>query len=327
MKKLLVSTLCISMILSMITGCFSKTATPDEDVIIEETVNTPDDTTDDNMDNTTGDATEIPAPEAPVETPVTKPVETPTTKPVEKPVTKPVETPTTKPVEKPVTKPVEKPVTPKGPAVSDIASNITKKISAAGIADISADISTSYNIDTALLEEYTINTTQISTSTVELAIFKVKDSKNIATVKKAIEKRVEKLKEAAFYPAQVENVNNYKIYTNGNYIMLSIVDADNQELVKNVFDRTFDSSIKEIFAKIDRIEGVVKSYSETTMTVDASVLGATKTFTITIPEGTYIETHGEDKKITTGSKVSVVFEAKLPSNGPYSAVATFIEIL
>lgn len=303
MKKLLVSTLCVSMLLSMLSGCFSKKE-PTEDIVIDETV---------------VEETIETEPEVAVETPVATPTETP--------VTKPTETPITKPVEKPITKPVEKPVAPKGPSVTDIINNATKKIDILGIADISSNMETLYGIDKALLEEYTIKSPQINAATVELAIFKVKDSKSVATIKSAIEKRVKKLKEDAFYPAQVENVNNYKIYTNGNYVMLSIIDADNQELVKNAFDRTFDSSIKEVFPKIGNIEGVVQTYANTSMTVQADVLGVTKTFTITIPEGTYIETRGEDKKIAVGSKVNVVFETKLPSSGPYSAVATFIEIL
>lgn len=326
MKKLLVSALCLSMLVATLTGCFGKKTPPSEPVIpetvVDETVIT--------TPETGNIPSEIPA-EKPAETPATKPTETPVEKPATKPTETPAEKPATKPVEKPVTKPVEKPVekpvAPKGPLASDIMNNATKKIDVRTLSDISSDMSTLYALDKNLLDEYIIKSPQINAATVELAVFKAKESKSVAAIKSAIEKRVAKLKEDAFYPAQIENVNNYKIYTNGNYVMLSIIDTDNQELVKNAFDRTFDSAIKEIFPKIDRIEGIVKSYSPGSMTVEADVLGAKKIFTVTIPEGTYTETHGENKEITVGSKVAVVFETKLPSSGPYSAIATFVEIL
>ncbi|ASS77056.1 hypothetical protein CIG75_00765 [Tumebacillus algifaecis] len=84
-----------------------------------------------------------------------------------------------------------------------------------------------YGLDPALLEEFTVRYPLMNVKTNEIAIFKVKDEKEIATVKLAIEKRATVVqKQFEFYlPDQYENAKNYKIITNGKYVLFLISES------------------------------------------------------------------------------------------------------
>ncbi|WP_256761675.1 DUF4358 domain-containing protein [Cohnella sp. WQ 127256] len=97
-----------------------------------------------------------------------------------------------------------------------------------------------YHLDAALFEEYTIRTPLMNVQTNEIAIVKVKDAKDIATVEAAIKQRATDVQKQfeTYLPDQYENAKNYKLVTKGNYILFVISDKAD-ELVK-AYDSFFE---------------------------------------------------------------------------------------
>ncbi|WP_054025112.1 DUF4358 domain-containing protein [Bacillus sp. FJAT-28004] len=86
-----------------------------------------------------------------------------------------------------------------------------------------------YYFDPAILEEYTIMSPMINIKTNEIAVFKVKDAKDLAAVEDGIEKRAADVQKSfeTYLPDQYENAKNYKLVTKGNYAFFVISeDAD-----------------------------------------------------------------------------------------------------
>lgn len=96
-----------------------------------------------------------------------------------------------------------------------------------------------YALDPGLVSEYVIYHAMINVRSDELAIFKIKDKKDIDKIKAGILKRQEMLNNIwkQYLPDQHEKVKNYVIVEKDNYIMYSI--SDNQEKAKEIFNSFF----------------------------------------------------------------------------------------
>lgn len=142
---------------------------------------------------------------------------------------------TTKPQATPV--PTQKPggavtpvLTPEStPSASPVAStwNDIAKLDLPSLMDVDADtLSALYGIDTADLEEYICKMPMMSVQATEFFIAKVKDGK-LDAVKAALEQRQKDLEEqwSQYLPAQLELVQNYKLVSNGNYILFAVSES------------------------------------------------------------------------------------------------------
>lgn len=96
-----------------------------------------------------------------------------------------------------------------------------------------------YNLDAAKLEDYSVRIPMMNVKTNEIAIFKVKDAKDVAEVEAAVKTRAENVMKTFehYLQDQYENAKNYKIVTKGNYVLFVISDQAD-ELIK-VYDRFF----------------------------------------------------------------------------------------
>lgn len=95
----------------------------------------------------------------------------------------------------------------------------------AGLMDLTMDnLDTYYVIDTDLIDEFSIKTPAFNLSSNEIAIIKVKDSKDIAEIKKSMEQRgadVQKMFEN-YLPEPYKLAQNYKIAIEGDYVLFVI---------------------------------------------------------------------------------------------------------
>ncbi|GKU76190.1 DUF4358 domain-containing protein [Paenibacillus sp. L3-i20] len=199
-----------------------------------------------------------PATQAPTKEPNVKP----TAKPTQKPEIKPSQKPTLKPSEKPITKPTPKPTekpskpnpTPKptgkpapnggkdNVAISDIAAKIDKEIKNLSLMDVDkAMIPDMYNdIDPdKLLSESLFKQAMIILSSSEYSIVKLKSGDNYETIEEAFKFRAEVVKKSfEFYlPNQYELAKNYQIIRNGNYVLFSI--SEQQDDIADIFNSYF----------------------------------------------------------------------------------------
>ncbi|MEV5026851.1 DUF4358 domain-containing protein [Paenibacillus sp. LPE1-1-1.1] len=97
-----------------------------------------------------------------------------------------------------------------------------------------------YDIDPALLEQYTIMSPMMNIKTNEMAVFKVKDAKDIAAVEDGIKKRagdVQKMFET-YLQDQYEIAKNYKLVTKGSYVFFVISEQADQFVSE--FDTFFE---------------------------------------------------------------------------------------
>lgn len=227
MKHIRLTALALSgaLTLSLLTACGSKPAeTPD----VTETP----EAIESQLPET--ETPEVPESEEPSATP-----EAPadTFKPEEKPA------PTAKPSEKPAetVKPSEKPAETPAPAavsLSDLWTSISDvlEIPAASMMDLDADmLSELYGISADDLDEYAAKLPMMNVHATEFFLAKVKSGKMDA-VKAGIAQRQADLVEQwkQYLPAQLELVENYKLVTNGDYIMFAI--AENVDAAVTAFN-------------------------------------------------------------------------------------------
>ena len=116
--------------------------------------------------------------------------------------------------------------TPEPPANIDL-NAMWDEIAALGempmLGDTPEEILSGYGIDTADLEDYISKSPMMNVQATEFFIAKVKPGK-MDTVKKAVEGRVDDLVEqwSQYLPEQLELVEDARVVTNGDYIMLAI---------------------------------------------------------------------------------------------------------
>lgn len=165
----------------------------------------------------------LPETSAPVEEsaePSAEPSAQPTTKPTAtpKPTAKPTATP--KPTVKPTPTPESKPET-------NVVQSVWNDISKLSLPNLTAmddaTLSAMYGINASNLEEYICMMPLMGVHSTEFFIAKVKDGK-MDTVKDGIAKRQADLDAqwSQYLPDQYELVKNYKLVTNGNYVLFAI---------------------------------------------------------------------------------------------------------
>lgn len=162
----------------------------------------------------------------------------PTTKPAATTTPKPTATPTPAPTTKPTATPTPAPTpTPTPEATNLSATEIFNKIIAGvdlpSTMELDATLLTDmYGIDTSLLKSYKAVAPIMSAHITEIAIFEVKDTANIDTIKVGIEKRTGGMNPQFMYPSLVEAFENRQTVVSGNYIFFGI-DSQIDVLVAN----------------------------------------------------------------------------------------------
>lgn len=171
-------------------------------------------------------STETPAPgveetDTPDDTPAPEESDVPETT---TPAQKPSPTPSAQPSQTPAPKPTPAPTpTPQ----SNVVQSVWNEISALDIpslSDVDADtFSALYGIDTGDLTKFVCKMPMMNVQATEFFIAEVKEGKMDA-VKAGVEARQADLEEqwSQYLPEQLELVQNYKLVTNGNYILFAI---------------------------------------------------------------------------------------------------------
>lgn len=159
----------------------------------------------------------LPETSAPVEESA-EPSAEPSAQPTPKPTAKPTATP--KPTVKPTPTPESKPET-------NVVQSVWNDISKLSLPNLTAmddaTLSAMYGINASDLEEYICMMPLMGVHSTEFFIAKVKDGK-MDTVKAGIAKRQADLDAqwSQYLPDQYELVKNYKLVTNGNYVLFAI---------------------------------------------------------------------------------------------------------
>ncbi|MFE6169242.1 DUF4358 domain-containing protein [Viridibacillus arvi] len=119
-------------------------------------------------------------------------------------------------------------------SAKEMADKMVEKVEQPAQVELKADeVKTLYHLDPEKLEEYAIRIPMMNVKTNEIAILKVKDTKDISDVESALKQRAEDVKKQfeTYLPDQYENAKNYKLITKGKYVLLVISDRAD-ELVK-----------------------------------------------------------------------------------------------
>ncbi|MCY1459685.1 hypothetical protein D9M71_771780 [compost metagenome] len=124
-----------------------------------------------------------------------------------------------------------------------MADGMLAKIEQPKLEEMTADmVKQMYYIDPALLEQYTAMYPLMMVKSNELAIFKVKDAKDLAAVQDGVKKRAADIQKnfETYLPDQYENSKNYKLITKGNYVFFVIAEAAEVEKFVTEFDTFFE---------------------------------------------------------------------------------------
>lgn len=174
-------------------------------------------------------------------TPTTETKPTTTTKPQTPTTTKPTTTPPiTKPTPPPTTPPTTPPVEEVKVSVSDIMNKVTQEIEFPAMMDLKKEeMRDFYYINPDDVEEYIIKTPMMNVMATEMAIIKVKDERNVESVKEDIDKHVKDLERIweQYLPHQYELVKKHILKSNGQYIILII--HEDAEQIEGIFDSFF----------------------------------------------------------------------------------------
>ncbi|RUS45045.1 DUF4358 domain-containing protein [Cohnella sp. AR92] len=105
------------------------------------------------------------------------------------------------------------------------------------------DVSKMYHLDPSLLEDYSIRMPLMNVKTNEVAVLKVKDSKDIAAVEDAVKQRAADVQKSfeSYLPDQYENAKNYKLETKGNYVLFVISEPENVDQLIAAFESQFSA--------------------------------------------------------------------------------------
>jgi len=114
------------------------------------------------------------------------------------------------------------------PSTSDLADAMLKAVEQPKMIDLSAaELKAMYGIDANILADYTVKAPLMNVKTNEIGIFKVKNAKDVATVKKGMEKRAADVQKTfeQYLQDQYEIAKNYKIVTEGDYVLFLISES------------------------------------------------------------------------------------------------------
>ncbi|KOS69086.1 hypothetical protein AEA09_11385 [Lysinibacillus contaminans] len=126
-------------------------------------------------------------------------------------------------------------------SAKEMADQMLKEVEQPDLMELSEEeMQNLYNIDPAKLEDFSVRVPMMNVKTNEIAIFKVKDEKDVADVEAAAKQRAENVMKQfeQYLPDQYENAKNHKIVVKGNYVLLVISDRAD-ELIK-VYDSFFE---------------------------------------------------------------------------------------
>lgn len=172
----------------------------------------------------------VPESSAPVTEESQEPETTPSAAPTTKPTSKPTSTPTqtTKPSATPAPTP-----TPESKPQTDVVASVWNDISKLDLPSMmeldDATMSSLYGINTSDLVSYKCYMPMMAVHATEFFIAEVKDGKMDA-VKAGIAKRQADLEAqwSQYLPEQLELVKNYKLVTNGNYVLFAVSEYADQ---------------------------------------------------------------------------------------------------
>ena len=159
----------------------------------------------------------------PGKTPEPSPSPSESAKPDKKPQPSPSPSESAKPDKKP--EPSEK---PKSLSSGDIVDFMLEQVEQPVSLDMSAEqLEEAYGIDPDILENFAVRAPFVNIKSNELALFKVKKAKDAAAVKKGIEKRAGDIQKSfeSYLPDQYENSKNYRVVTQGNYVLFIISES------------------------------------------------------------------------------------------------------
>lgn len=145
----------------------------------------------------------------------------------ETPVVKPLETQTPSKAPDPTPAPTEEPEAPAALTAADIYSKVSAVCGGNPMSDMGFVLEEFYNLSASDLEDFVFYMPEMSATTEEIFIAKVK-SGNLDSIKTACESRHQGLKEeGSMYPTAAVYVENAKIVTNGDWIMFAVAaDSD-----------------------------------------------------------------------------------------------------
>ncbi len=230
--------------LSLLSGCGSSEppATPSTDVTAPQTSQSTAPTPSESpLLDESATPEESVSPSVNPETPNASPDAAPSTQPTTKPTSKPTSKPTTKPTAKPTptTTPTKAPAADASTVLNSVWNDIAKNELPALI-DLDSDtLLAVYGIKSSDLEAYICKMPMMATHATEFFLAKVKDGK-MDTVKAAVEKRQADLEQqwSQYLPEQLELVKNYKLTTNGNYILFAVSEhADSAVTAFNTYTK------------------------------------------------------------------------------------------
>lgn len=122
----------------------------------------------------------------------------------------------------------------------EMVDSVLKQMEQPSLMELPADmVKDLYHMDPALLDQYTIMTPLMNIKTNEIAVLKVKDAKDIATVEAAVKQRATDVQKQfeTYLQDQYENAKNYKLATKGNYIIFII--SENAADLEKAFEPFF----------------------------------------------------------------------------------------
>lgn len=125
--------------------------------------------------------------------------------------------------------------TPETSALEGFVTKITEGVELPAQAPMNAEMfADAYGIDTSLLNDYYVSMSMMNVHATEIAIFELKDAKDVDTVMAGIEKRQQGLVEQwqSYLPDQLELVENYKTAVKNNMILF-VINHDADKIVEN----------------------------------------------------------------------------------------------
>ena len=157
----------------------------------------------------------------PSETPAPEESSAPSAAPSSKPTAKPSAQPSAKPTAKPTATPTPAPA---ASAVDDVWNEIAKNGDLPSLSDVdAATLEAVYGISSDDLVDYVCKMPLINVKATEYLIAEVQDGK-MDSVKASLEARQDALEQqwSQYLPDQLELVQNYKLVTNGNYVLFVV---------------------------------------------------------------------------------------------------------
>lgn len=128
------------------------------------------------------------------------------------------------------------------PTVKEMVDAMLSKVEEPSLMELGDDqIKDFYNIDPAMLEEYSVRIPLMNVKTNEVSLLKVKNEKDLDAIKEGLRLRAEAVQKQFehYLQDQYENAKNYRIIVNGNYVLFLI--TDNADELETAFTSFFNN--------------------------------------------------------------------------------------